>query len=828
MFLRDVAPVIEDASDIATGYALVNGKRAVYILATRRADASTVAVVDAIKANLPKMQAQLPDDIKVSFEFDQSPYVTNAVRTVAIEAVLGAVLTGLMVLLFLRDWRSVIVVVLNIPLALTGSLVALALTGQTINLMTLGGLALSVGILVDEATVEVENIHTQMEKTGSIALAVRRGNAETAVPRLLAMLCVLAVFIPSFFMQGSAQALFAPLALAVGFAMIASYLLSSSFVPVLSVYLLRHQQQHIQAAHGPSPLVLWYQRTLAAVTARRGVLVPAYLVGTVAVVVLLGRLPGVEIFPRVDAGQFQFRLRAPVGTRIEETEAVVQEALRFIKDEAGPDAVEISAGFVGVVPSSYPINTIYLWTGGPEEALMRVALRHDSGVAVEDLKRRLREKLPGHLREWLIQRWLAEGVSSARVEERVTDLQLSFEPADIVNEVMSFGSPTPVEIQVSGPRLAENSAHAEKIRRELEKIAALRDLRTVPSLEYPTLSVRINREKASFSGVTADDVAKALVVGTSSSRFTMPNYWRDPNSGIGYQVQVEIPQRLMGRKLDIEMIPVKRVGGRLVLLRDVADVVEDTMPGEFDRYNMRRLVSLTANVEGADLGRVSEQVEQAIRDAGPAPAGVLVDVRGQVTPLQELTRGLAFGLGLAVAVILLLLTAYFQSPRLALVAVAAVPAVLAGVVLALLLTGTTLNLQSFMGAIMAVGVAVANAILLVTFAERHRRQQGGALAAALAGARARLRPILMTSAAMIAGMVPMALGLGESGDQTAPLGRAVIGGLVASTLATLGVLPAVFALVMSGASTKSASLDALDPASPYYVPHEGETQPGAV
>jgi multidrug efflux pump subunit AcrB len=832
VFLKDVAPVIEDASDITSGYALVNGKRAVYILATKRADASTLSVVAAIKENLPKMQAQLPDDIKVSFEFDQSPYVTNAVRSVAIEAILGAFLTGLMVLLFLRDWRSVIVVVLNIPLALTGSLVALALTGQTINLMTLGGLALAVGILVDEATVEVENIHTQMERTGSIALAVRRGNAETAVPRLLAMLCVLAVFIPSFFMQGAAQALFVPLSLAVGFAMIASYLLSSSFVPVLSVYLLRHQRQHRAAAHGPSWLAQQYRDAVAVVTGWRWLVVPVYLVFAAAVVLLLGSQLGVEIFPRVDTGQFQFRLRAPVGTRIEETEAVTQEALRFIKEEAGKVPIETppgepqryqynvenTTGYVGVVPSSYPINTVYLWTGGPEEALMRVALRHGSGVAVDDLKERLRRKLPAHLRQWLKERWLAAGVPAAHVAERVEQLRLSFEPADIVNEVMSFGSPTPIEVQVSGPKLHENHAHAEKIQREMAKIGAIRDLQMVQSLDYPVMGVRIDREKASLHGVTADDVAKALVVATSSSRFTVPNYWRDPGSGIGYQVQVEVPQRLMKSKRDIEIIPVKRVGDRVVLLRDVAEVVDDTMPGEFDRYNMRRLVSMTANVEGADLGRVSADVARAIRAAEPRPKGVEVDVRGQVTPLQELTRGLGFGLALAVAVIFLLLTAYFQSLRLALVAVAAVPAVLGGVVLALLATGTTLNLQSFMGAIMAVGVAVANAILLVTFAERYRREKNaGALDAALEGARTRVRPILMTSAAMVAGMVPMALGLGESGDQTAPLGRAVIGGLLASTVATLGVLPAVFALLMGGAGTRSASLDPDDPASAYHV-----------
>ena len=398
-------------------------------------------------------------------------------------------------------------------------------------------------------------------------------------------------------------------------------------------------------------------------------------------------------------------------------------------------------------------------------------------------------------------KWLADGVEPSRVENRVPELRISFEPADIINEVMSFGSPTPVEVQVSGPKLADNRAFAAKIFEQLSRVPSLRDLQYGQSLDYPTVEVKIDREKAALSGVTAEDVAKSLVAATSSSRFTVPNYWRDPASGIGYQVQVEIPQALMKSPREVETIPVKRVGDTKRLLRDVADVKEGTMPGELDRYNMRRLVSMTANIEGEDLGRVADQVAKAVAAAGKPPAGVLVDVRGQVAPLQELFRGLATGLVVAVVVIFLLLTAYFQSIRLALIAVAAVPAVLAGVVIALFATGTTLNLQSFMGSIMAVGVAVANAILLVTFAERNLRQGQTASASAIDAARSRLRPILMTSLAMTAGMIPMALGLGEGGDQTAPLGRAVIGGLLASTVATpLTVLPAIFAAFSHGAS----------------------------
>lgn len=823
VFLRDVAPVIEDASDIPTGYALVNGRRAVYILVTKRADASTLEVVRNVRNELPKMRAVLPPDIKVAFEFDQSPYVTNARNNVLFESGLAAGLVGLMVLVFLRDWRSVLVVLLNIPLALLAAVAALAITGQTINLMTLGGLALAVGILVDEATVEVENIHTQMARTDNMAVAVRRGNMLTAVPRLLAMLCILAVFLPSFFMRGAAWALFVPLSLAVMFAMVASYFLSSTFVPVLSVYLLR---RHHRPATGESPGALGRAFTglVRTVIGLRWLVVPAYL--AVAVVVVIGgwHLLGREIFPAVDAGQFQFRLRAPVGTRIEQTEELTREALEFIKQEVGPENVNISLGYVGIVPPSYPINAVYLWMGGPEEAVVRVALKRGV-VRVEELKRRLRETLPEHLRKWAAHKWIAEGVPTERGERRARELKLSFEPADIVNEVMSFGSATPVEVVVSGPKMADNRAFAEALRDRLAAVPSLRDLQFAQALDYPTVEVQVNREKAAQSGVTAEDVARSLVAATSSSRFVVPNYWRDPASGIGYQVQVEIPQKLMAAVRDVEAVPVKHNGHAPLLLRDVAEVKEGTMPGEIDRYNMRRLVSMTANIEGEDLGRVAERIAAAVTAAGTPPAGVQVDVRGQITPFREMFVNLAYGLAASVAVIFLLLLAYFQSLRLTLTAVAAVPGVLAGVVLILLATGTTVNLQSFMGAIMAVGVAVANAILLVTFADRARREGKSGADAAREGATGRVRAILMTSLAMTAGMLPMALGLGDGGDQVAPLGRAVVGGLLAATATTLLILPAVFTIVIGRGPATSVSLSPTDLESPYYDPNFADETP---
>jgi multidrug efflux pump subunit AcrB len=847
VYLRDLA-TIEDSTDIPTGYALVNGKRAVYIVVTKRADASTLSVVNAVKANLPNMRAAVPEDIDVSFEFDQSPYVTRAIWGVGTEALLGAALTGLMVLLFLRDWRSVIVVVLNIPFALLGSVVGLWLTGQTINLMTLGGLALAVGILVDEATVEVENIHTQFEHTPNIARAVRRGNHETAVPRLLAMLCVLAVFIPSFFMEGSARALFVPLALAVGFAMVASYVLSSTFVPVVSVWLLRHVHQsqasdERRAGRERGGLGAAYTALLRGLMPLRWVGVPVYLAAAVALAWFAGGQLGREIFPTVDTGQFQLRLRAPTGTRIEVTEQLAIESLNAIRNKVGPDNVAISLGYIGLIPSSYPINTVYLWMSGPEEAVLRVALKPGSGVQVAELKEDLRHELPGLLERSLREKLAAEKVSAEVVAQRVRGIKLSFEPADIVNEVMSFGSPTPIEIAVSGPKMSDNQAFANKVRQELEKIASLRDLHFVQPQDYPAVEVTVNRELAGASGITAQAVANSLVAATSSSRFLVPNYWRDPNTGIGYQVQVEIPIARMDSAAQIGVVPIGATNaapGRSqrnsrvpmdpagqVFLQDVARIQEGTVPGEYDRYNMKRLISMTANIEGEDLGRVSRRVSQALEAAGEVPRGGTVDVRGQIVPMQQMFgalaggkiyEGLTAGLLLTVIVILLLLTAYFQSFRLALAVVCTIPAVLAGVVLLLWATRTTLNIQSFMGSIMAIGVAVANAILLVTFAERARREGAVARDAAIDGARHRVRPILMTSCAMIAGMIPMALAFGEGGEQTAPLARAVIGGLSGSMLTTLFVLPAIFVMFQGRAGVHSASLDPDDAGSPYFDP----------
>ncbi|MBA3484965.1 MAG: efflux RND transporter permease subunit [Pirellulales bacterium] len=814
VYLRDVG-TIQDSADAPAGYALANGRRAVYILATKRSDASTLSVINSIKNALPGMKDALGADgegIDVRFEFDQSPYVTRAVAGVVVEGLLGAVLVGVMILLFLRDWRSALVVVLNIPLAMMAAVLALWITGQTINLMTLGGLALAIGILVDEATVAIENIHSHLHRGKPLAQAVLDGSAETAVPRLLAMLCILAVFVSSFFMQGAARSLFVPLSLAVGFAMVASYILSSTFVPVMCVWVLKssHGTRHDQASTFFSRFQRRYEQVATRCISLRGMVVAGYLVAALAIIVLVGSQLGRGIFPVVDAGQFRLRMRAPDGTHINRTEELAQQSLKLVEEELGAENVHLTLGYVGMIHSNFPVNAVYQWSRGPEEAILYVDLNDDLDVSDEELKERLRRRL----------------------SEAMPDVRFSFEPSDIVNEVMSFGSPTPVDVAVSGPNFADNRAHAEKVLTELGKVPFLRDLQVGQSLDYPTIEVNVDREKAGLAGLVPQDVSRALVTATSSSRFVVPNYWADPKSGIAYQVQIEIPRSIMrstdgvvmtDSASDLAQIPLKRTESGQVLIGDVAELREGTMPGQYDRYNMRRQVTLTANVADADLGAVSREVARAIERAGEPPVGVQIAARGQIPPMDEMETGLTVGLGLAVVAVFLLLTANFQSVRLALVAVSTAPAVVAGVVLMLWLTGTTLNIQSFIGAIMAIGVAMANAILLVTFAEQRRVEGLSAIDAASVGASSRLRAILMTSGAMIAGMLPMALGLGEAGQQNAPLGRAVIGGLAAATAATLLVLPSVFALLQRRSAVASASLDPRDAESSYYLPRAAAT-----
>jgi multidrug efflux pump subunit AcrB len=787
VYLHDIG-TIENGTDIVTSYAHVNARRSVYIPVTKRADASTLDVINHVKAAIPDFRKLVPEDVDIRLEFDQSPFVANAIRGLEFEGLLGAALTGLMVLIFLRDWRSALIVILNIPFALLSAVILLWVTGQTINIMTLGGLALAVGVLVDEATVEIENIHTRMVPGVSRARAVLDACSRTAMARLLSMFCILAVFVPSFFMVGVGRQLFVPLSLAVAFSMIASYLLSSTLVPVFSTWIMR------EAHRGEAGFLhRVYGRYLALVMRIRWPLALGYVAASLAVLWLLLPTIGTELFPDANAPLLRLRLRAPAGTRIEETERIVLRALDTIRRTAGPGNVAITSDFVGVVPSSYPVDLIHLFTSGPQEALIQVALKPDAPRGAP-----LREKLRAALRH------------------DVPEATVGFEAGDIVSQVMSFGSPTPIEVAIQGVSLADDNTYAQKVQAQLARLDFLRDLQFAQEYRFPTLDITIDRDRAGQFGLAMSDVVRSVVPATSSSRFTDPNYWRDPASGNAFQIQVQIPQNRMQSLDEVGRIPVMRDGRSHPQLTDVAALEPGTMPGLIERYNGQHVVSLTANVHGLTLGEAAARIQPALAAAGAPPRGVTVRMRGEIPPLEQTLSGLRVGLLLAVLAIFLLLAANFQSLRLALSIVLTIPAVLCGVLLMLRLTGTTLNVQSFTGAIMAIGIAVANSILLVTFAERARREGLRTFDAAREGASSRLRAILMTAAAMIFGMLPMAIGASEGGAQSAPLGRAVIGGLLLATFTTLTVLPSIYAVLQGRAPVTSPSLNPEDPESRYH------------
>jgi multidrug efflux pump subunit AcrB len=789
VYVRDIGEV-SDGSDLMTSIAIVNGKRTVYMPVTKRSDASTLSVVELVKQNLPKFKAACPEDIHVTFEFDQSPWIIHAIEDLVKEGLLGAALTGLMVLLFLRDLHSAVIVILNIPIAIAAALLALWINGYTVNLMTLGGLALAVGILVDEATVEIENIHrrrtsfptrssengeTSWKTRSTLARIVLDASEETIGPRSLSMLCILAVFVPSFFMTGAAKALFMPLSLAVGFAMIASYLLSSTLVPILSIWWHSEPKKHAEPKPASqSPLRYLFLPSLST----RHILVPAYLAGTIFAITLFLPFLGTEIFPQIDAGQLQLRLRAPTATRLETTEQIATRTLAIIGEEA---PIATSMGLIGVHAPNYPVNLIHQWNSGPEEATLQIQLKPGS-PAIAALREKLRAKLAAEF----------------------PGVLFSFEPADIVSRVMALGSPTPIEVAVSGKDFAASRAHAETLRTKLAALKDLRDVQFSQTLDYPSVDVNIDRERAGLLGVKMSDATRSLVAATASSRFTVPNYYADPKTGQSMSLQIQVPATMMKSLEDLRNLPISAADKAPVPLRNIAKISEGNVIGQYDRYNMSRTVSIIANLHDQPLGTIAKQVEKVIADT-PAPTGVNVALRGQVPPMKELQSGLQTGLLIAIVTIFLLLVANFQSLRLAIIVLTTIPAALLGVVLALKLTGTTVNIQSFMGAIMAVGVAVANAILLVTFA--HRAQLTGMTKrdAALESATTRLRPILMTSLAMIAGMIPMAL----AKSQTSPLAIATIGGLALATVATVLVLPAVYALLASK-NAKEASLEPMN------------------
>jgi multidrug efflux pump subunit AcrB len=822
VFLHDVASV-EDGADITTSYALVNGKRSVYLPITKSADASTWEVVQNLKKAIPRFQALLPEDVKLSYVFDQSVYVINSVKSLAEEGTIGAVLTGLMVLLFLGDRRGALIVILTIPTCIISGIFFLYLFHQTINIMTLSGLSLAIGILVDESTVTIENIHQHFDMGKPKALAIWDACKEIAFPKLLILFCILAVFAPAFTMKGIPGALFLPLALAIGFSMITSYLLAQTFVPIMANWVMKNEHEDKSHADGfalDDEGDAWEQKERAIRNATEGKtltrfdkfrlrflrlidrmmpnrkpIVIIYTIVAFGLAFLLLNISGRDVLPKVNSGTFQVRLRAPDGTRFERTETITVKALQILANLVGKKNIEITSALVGQHPGQFSTSPIYLFMAGPQEAVLQVNLKEGYEVNLDELKERFRHAM--------------------RKEQ--PGVQLSFEPIELTDKILSQGSPTPIEVAISGKNKAQNVVMATKVLEKLKQISYLRDVQIGQSFKYPAINIDIDRVRAAELGVSVNDISRSLVASTSSSRYTEKNVWLDQKAGLSYAVQVEIPEYQMASLNDVREIPVMAGQSRPVL-SDVANVSAGTTYGENDDIGAVPMLSVTANLNNKDLGTATDDVQKAITSLGKLPRGLTVTTRGLSQTLTDTLDSLQTGLLVAVIVIFLMLAANFQSFKMSFVVLSTVPAVLFGSLLLVKLTGATLNLQSYMGMIMSVGVSISNAVLLITNAEELRMHNGDALKSAREAAALRLRPILMTSLAMIVGMIPMASGLGEGGDQTSPLGRAVIGGLFASTFAALLILPLIFAWVQGNTSTESVSLDPEDKESKFYVP----------
>jgi multidrug efflux pump subunit AcrB len=796
VFVKDVAKV-EDAADITVDYALINGKRSVYIPVVKTADASTLDVVNSLKKKLPEMKSLMPSDVSISYEFDQSAFVVNVVKSVLIQGIFGALFTGMIILLFLGNWRSCVVVVATVPISVVSSVLFLQLAGQTINLMTLSGLSLAIGILIYQSTITIENIHQHLEMGKNLKEAIYDACKEIAFPLLLILLCILAVFAPSFVMNGIPKAMFLPLSLSVGFTMIISYFAAQTLVPVLSNWMLRKKKpasgKIVAIAEGQKVNSKssnnYFNRVKNAFAMRLGKMLAKnkqwtilYLLITIIASVFCFSFIGKDLLPRINSGQFQLRIREPDGTRLERTEDALKRTLAII-DSTVNNHIAVSSAYVGLIPSSYGTSNLYVFNTGTNEAVIQVSLDPKYHTNLESLKEELR----------------------ANINKEMPQMRLSFEPIELTEKIMSQGASTPIEVRVAGKNINDIATYSNKLLEKLKAIPYLRDVQIKQPLKVPSISIKLDRLKIAQMGLDLPEVVRSLTDATSSSRFTEKNQWLDENVAYTYQVQVQVPEYIMNEMNQLKSIPLVKNSNEPVL-GEVASFSIDTIQGEYDRSGPRRFLTVSANIHNKDLASATHDVQNAINEIGTLPAGLKMEVRGMSDLLTATFSSLQTGLLAALIIILLLLAANYQSFKLSLAVLSTTPAVLLGALLMLLVTGSTLNLQSYMGIIMAIGVSVANSILIVTNAEIIRPQYQTAKEASKVSASIRLRPILMTSFAMIAGMIPMASGIGESGDQTAPLARAVIGGLAFSTFAALFIVPLVYSWMQQKASVKSVSL----------------------
>lgn len=787
VYLRDVATV-KDGADITAGYALIDGKRSVYINVAKSGKASTYDVVQNLKKVIPDIQKNLPDDVTISYEFDQSVYVINAVKSLILEGVLGALLTGLMVILFLRDKRAALIVILTIPISIISGVLFLKLFGQTINIMSLSGLALAIGILVDESTVTIENIHQHFAMGKTKARAIWDACMEIAFPKLLILLCILAVFAPALVMTGIPGSLFMPLALSIGFSMIISYLMSQTFVPIMANWIMKNNH----GTGGESKEKAFdrfkdrYSNLLKRLMEYKRLIVSFSLVLILALATIMYQFTGKDVLPNVNSSQFQVRITAPEGTRIEKTEEKVKAVLQQLNNLIGKDKIAISSAYIGLHPSSFAVSPIYLYNAGPHEALLQVALKDfkgNSDVLKDEIRAHLKKTMP--------------------------ELKLSFEPIELTEKILSQGANTAIEIRISGMMKKMNAMSANKLMMKLKELDYLRDIKIPQSMNYPALEINIDRNRAAQLGLDAQDISRSLVASTASSRYTSKNMWVGGMMGIAYDVQVQMPQNMLNSQDELANIPLSKNADRPVL-GDVATITAVKTLGESYNLGTMGYTTVTANVHQTDLGRAQKDVQAAIDSLGELPKGVTVQVAGMAPVLDNTMKSLSGGLLIAIVVIFLMLTANFQSFKVSLTILTTVPFVIFGSLLLLKLTGSTINMQSYMGIIMAIGVSISNAVLLISNAETLRLENKNAFQSAITATGLRIRPIIMTTLAMTAGMLPMAIGFGEGGDQVSPLGRAIIGGLVASTFSVLIILPLVFAWVMGKSKIQSPSLDPED------------------
>ena len=787
VYVRDVAQV-RDGSPPQTNVVRVDGHRAALMSVLKTGGASTLQIIDEIKRRLPALRSSVPAKMKIETIGDQSLFVRAAVEGVIREGVIAASLTGLMILLFLGSWRSTLIISLSIPLSILSSLIFLSALGETINIMTLGGLALAVGILVDDATVTIENINWHLEQGSSVEDAILLGAQEIALPALVSTLAICIVFVPMFFLTGIARFLFVPLAEAVVFAMIASYLLSRTLVPTLANYWLRTHQTHV------SPNLLSsvqksferrfealreiYSKTLMRVLDSG----PRFALTFSAVIVLsaflafpLGPLPGLgqDFFPAVDAGQIKIHLRARTGSRIEETIAICDQIEAMIKQDI-PAAERASVvDNIGLPYSS--INTAYSNSApiGPGDADIFISLRpghRPTDEYIEKLRPRLSREFPA--------------------------VTFAFLPADIVSQILNFGIPAPINIQITGFNTTANRALASTILAQLGSVPGLTDIRMQQAFDYPQINVTVNRTNAILAGLTETNIANNLLVSLSGSFQTSPNFWIDPKSGTQYAISTQTPQYRMTTLDQLASTPITGGNSTSQLLSNIATLGRSAGPANVTHYNAVPTLDIYASVHGIDLGYAAAAVGKIVASAKQSAArGSNVVLRGQVVTMNSSFEGLLFGLAGAIVLVYLLIVINFQSWLDSIIIITALPAALAGIVWMLFLTRTTVSVPALTGIIMCMGVATANSILVVSFARTQMNGGLNATAAAYAAGFMRFRPVLMTALAMIIGMVPMALGMGEGGEQNAPLGRAVIGGLSFATISTLLFVPVVFALV---------------------------------